>query len=196
MHKNTKDITGFKFNLLTAISKVENISNRVAWLFECECGNRKKIISTNVVSGKSRSCGCLSVIHGNSSKPEYNVWYSMVDRCTNVKHRFWHRYGGRGIGVCERWLSLDLFIEDMGYRLNSKHQLDRIDNDKGYSKENCRWVLSVDNARNRQDSKYWFVNGVRYDSMRHAAKELCVAHSTIKAWCNNINGCYNERKYK
>ncbi len=197
MHKNTKDLTGLTFNKLTAVKKIENISGRVAWLFRCECGNEKGIISCNVTSGKSKSCGCLKGKHGNSRKPEYNVWYSMVDRCTNTKHKFWHRYGGRGITIDARWLDFSLFISDVGERPSSAHQLDRTDNDKGYCKDNCRWVLSVDNVRNRSDSKYWVIGGVRYESMRHASALLGVAHSTVKTWCNNnINGCYSERKYK
>lgn len=196
MHKNTKDLTGIKFNKLTAVSKSENIGGRVSWLFLCDCGVYKSIISTNVVSGKSKSCGCGKVKHGNSEKPEYHSWYSAIDRCTNSTHHAWGRYGGRGITVCERWMSFDLFIEDMGCRPSGKHQLDRSDNEKGYCKSNCKWVLPVDNVRNRADSKYWFIDGVRYESMRHAADSVGVAHSTIKDWCNKgINGCYSERKY-
>lgn len=197
MHKNTRDISGMTFHSLKAISKSENIGLKVAWVFECECGVRKKIISTNVISGKTKSCGCLRVKHGNSSRPEYLVWYSMVDRCTNKNNKFWHRYGGRGVSIDSGWMSFDGFIADMGWRPTKKHQLDRIDNNSGYSKINCRWVEAVDNARNRSDSKYWFVDGVRYESMREAARAKGVAHSTIKVWCNNnINGCYSERKYK
>jgi len=196
MHKNTKDIKGQRFGKLKAIEKAENIGSRVAWLFECDCGNKKSIISTNVVSGKTSSCGCARGSHNLSGIPEYLVWYSMVSRCTNENHKFWFRYGGRGIKVCDRWLSLNCFLEDMGRRPSRKHQLDRIDNNKGYYKDNCRWVFSLDNVRNRHDSKRWFFNGAWYESMRHAAKENGVAHSTVRKWCNNkLNGCYSEKKY-
>lgn len=196
MHKNTKDLAGLRFGRLKAVRQVDNLGSKVAWEFLCDCGNLKSAISSNVVSGKTKSCGCLRVKHGNSSRPEWHVWYSMIDRCTNPKHAFWDRYGGRGISVCFDWLEFECFISDMGERPSISHQLDRIDNDQGYNKYNCRWVLSAENVRNRSDSKYWFVAGVRYESMRDAAKSVGVAHSTIKNWCNKeINGCYCERKY-
>lgn len=197
MRKNTRDLTGDVYGNLTVVSKAENIGGKVAWNVVCKCGVEKAVISTNLVGGKVVSCGCSRVTHNLSLTPEYHVWYSMIDRCTNVKHRFYGRYGGRGICVDPQWLNLDKFILDMGERPSDKHQLDRINNDAGYSKGNCRWVLSVTNSRNRNDSKYWHVDGVRYESMRHAALENGVAHSTIKNWCSGgKDGCYSERKYK
>ena len=197
MHKNAKDITGLSFGRLTAISREPNKNYKTVWLFSCECGERKSLATANVVSGKTKSCGCLKLSQGLAKIPEYNVWHGMVYRCTNEKSQAWARYGGRGIGVCDRWLSYDNFISDMGFRPSGKHQLDRVDNNKGYAPDNCRWVLALDNVRNRSDSKYWFVGGVRYESMRAAAKANNVAHSTIKTWCNNnLNNCYSERKYK
>jgi len=199
MHKNTRDITGLKFNSLTALEKVDDICNRVAWLFECDCGKKKKMTSTNVVGGRSTTCGCSKKgTHGHSGKPEYHAWYSMIERCTKSDHRFWNRYGGRGIKVCDNWLnSIDSFLRDMGRRPSKKHQLDRIDNNKGYNKNNCHWVLPAINLRNRSDSKYWFVDGVKYDSMSHAAEETGISRSTVHRWCvKKMNNCYSEAKYK
>lgn len=197
MHKNAKDITGNKYGKWTAIEQGERSGGRIKWWFKCECGKSKLLHSSNIVAGKSLSCGCDKGTHKNSYVPEWMVWYSMVNRCTNEKSQAWSFYGGRGVNVCESWLEYENFILDMGFRPTDKHQLDRVDNSNGYKKSNCRWVLSVDNVRNRRDSKYWFVNGVKYESMRHAAKSVGVAHSTIKNWCRDgVNGCYSERKYK
>ncbi len=101
------------------------------------------------------SCGCKpnarSRKHGMVGTPEYEAWSQMKKRCTNPKHKYWHRYGGRGITVCERWQEFENFYSDMGDRPEGK-QLDRLDNDKGYSPDNCRWVTSKENNNNRENS--------------------------------------------
>ena len=170
--------------------------DRISYYCKCKCGKVKSVNLNNMIKGKSKSCGCGRATHGNSSKPEYLVWYSMINRCTNKDQQFYQSYGGRGITVCDRWMDFNNFIEDMGNRLSPKHQLDRIDNNDGYKPSNCRWVLSSENVRNRRDSKYWVVGGIRYESMRHAANSVGVAHSTIKNWCKTgKNGAHSINKY-
>lgn len=196
MHKNLIDLTGRTFGMYSVVSRADNINKRVHWNCVCECGVERVVISCNLTSGKSKSCGKHGGTHGNSKKPEWAVWYSMVRRCTVESALFYELYGGRGITVCDEWLEYDSFISDMKDRPSPKHQLDRTDSNKGYSADNCKWVLAVDNLRNRRDSKWWFVDGVKYESMRHAAKEIGVAHSTIKVWCNTgKKGSYSISKY-
>ncbi len=92
-------------------------------------------------------------IHGMDGTKIYYVWSSMKKRCLNVNHKAYHRYGGRGITVCDRWIgSFESFYADMGDKPDG-YQLDRIDNNKGYHKDNCRWVPPKLNARNRSDNK-------------------------------------------
>src|SRR5574343_19345 len=89
-----------------------------------------------------------------SKFPEYTVWIDIKKRCYNSKSTSYKRYGARGIKVCDSWLkSFKSFIEDMGNRPTPKHQIDRIDNSKHYSPDNCRWVTKAENAQNRRTTR-------------------------------------------
>jgi hypothetical protein len=92
--------------------------------------------------------------HGMSSHPAWGVWHSMKQRCMDSNHRAYHNYGGRGITVCQEWQeSFENFWSDMGSTYQRGLDLDRIDNNKGYSKENCRWVNRKENNRNRRTNR-------------------------------------------
>jgi hypothetical protein len=98
--------------------------------------------------------------HGLSSTLEYHAWQQMRLRCTDPKHAAYPNYGGRGITVCERWLeSVADFIADVGPKPTPKHELDRIDNDRGYEPDNCRWATRKVNDRNRRSNRRLTHNG-------------------------------------
>lgn len=126
-------------------------------LFKCECGSEKMISRTNVKSGSSKSCGCLKRIKSDYYRKypkEYNTWSGMKARCGNPKNKDFYRYGGRGINVCDRWLSsFPSFIDDMGGKPSPEHSLDRINNAEGYSKDNCRWASVVEQNNNRRTNR-------------------------------------------
>lgn len=104
--------------------------------------------------------------------PEYKTWASMKERCAKKTLSSYHRYGGRGIKVCDRWLaSYFNFLEDMGTRPEKSFQLDRIDNDGDYEPSNCRWVSPKENARNKHNNLNITYNG----------KTQCVA-----AWAEEV----------
>lgn len=100
--------------------------------------------------------------HGLSYTPEYRAWQTMRLRCTNPENRAWASYGGRGITVCARWLDdPSAFVADMGPKPTPRHEIDRIDNDRGYSPDNCRWTTRSENDRNRRSTTWVMFRGTR-----------------------------------
>jgi hypothetical protein len=106
----------------------------------------------------------------------------MHERCRNPNHNRYYLYGGRGIAVCVKWKSFDAFVEDMG-ECPAGLTLDRIDNDKGYSKENCRWITRAEQANNRRDLRLITYLG-RTQNLNRWRKELGMAKSTVQGRLN------------
>lgn len=162
-----KDLTGEKFGRLTVIKYYGMIpydgKNHRAWICKCECGKECVKWGARLRIGKVRSCGCLlkekpwAIKHGQGKRgiktsKAYHAWEGMKSRCYGSKGEDIRLYSSRGITVCDRWInSFTNFLEDMGNPpYEGRHcQLDRIDNNKGYSKENCRWTTARQNTNNR-----------------------------------------------
>lgn len=168
-----KDITGVRFGRLVAMRYAGQSRFRAAmWECQCDCGKQATVSGNALRSGNTRSCGCLAVdvfVAGIKDRsrcdgadlPEYHIWHNMVRRCTCPKSKDYHRYGGRGIRVCERWLdSCRLFVEDVGTRPSLQHQIDRYPNNDGnYELGNVRWALPRQNCQNRRDNVLLEWNG-------------------------------------
>ena len=128
-------------------------------LYECQyCGREFEAVMYGVHSGDVRSCGCLVgglITHGLTQHRFYNTWCSMKHRCYNIKRQEYKWYGGRGITVCEEWLDVRNFIAwcEMTHPNTEGVSLDRIDNDKGYSPENCRWTTKTTQNINQRMQK-------------------------------------------
>lgn len=101
----------------------------------------------------------IRTTHGRSRIKGYNSWRHMLGRCRNEAHPDYSNYGGRGIEVCERWLSFENFIADLGPRPSKGYSIDRRDNSKGYSLENCRWATAHEQQLNTSQVKLFDVDG-------------------------------------
>ena len=152
------------FGRLTVLSEVTDRgkSKNVSWICKCECGKIKKIQGRNLVGGFSKSCGCNKdhqITHGKSKSKLYTVWRSMKSRCYYAKGSEYNNYGARGILVCDRWVnSFENFFEDMASSFQPGLQLERKDNQKGYSPYNCKWETVKNQQRNKRTNHLLTIN--------------------------------------
>jgi hypothetical protein len=154
-------------------------------LCRCQCGTERPVAMGNLRNGASFSCGCYNLeqskTHGLYEHPLYHIWFNMKDRCEKSQHQAYANYGGRGIKVCERWNDIATFIADMYPTYRARLQLDRIDNDLGYSPENCCWSTPQDNASNKRTNVFVLLNGERM-TINQAVRKTGVSKQSIKRW--------------
>ena len=160
-----KDLTGQQLHYLTVLHRVDSrVKGEPRWLVRCICGKEYAVDAGDIIRKRypTKSCGCQRVnlirasrtTHGMSRHPAFGVWHSMKQRCEDPNHRAYHNYGGRGISVCPEWAaSFENFWRDMRSTYHSGLELDRINNNKGYNPQNCRWVDRKTNSRNRRVSR-------------------------------------------
>lgn len=189
-----RDLSGQRFGRLTVLShapvmRKDGHGFENAWVCRCECGNERTVLTGNLVHGRQVSCGCYqreirgksTITHGLAKSRENNIWSGMKHRCNNPHSRAWDRYGGRGIKLCPAWdASFAAFFADMGPAPSPQHSIERIDNDAGYSPENCRWALRRDQNRNTSARRLLTHNGVTL-TIAEWAERTGIASRTIRA---------------
>lgn len=162
------DIVGRRYGRLEVLYRtIDNPSGHPQFACQCDCGNVVLMSWPSLANGSDvPSCGCYArenrakklTKHGLTGTPLHRIWNHMRERCNNPKDKRFKDYGGRGIYVCDRWKDkdsgLEAFVADMGPTYRPGLQLDRINNNGPYSPENCHWVTSKENNRNRRDTLF------------------------------------------
>jgi hypothetical protein len=134
-------------------------------------------------NGRFKNGVATTLRHGMSGTKIHKVWMGMLSRCSIPSATGYKNYGGRGISVCERWKTFELFFEDMGFPPEDGFTLDRIDNNRGYSPDNCRWSSRKEQNRNQRDLVFLEFDG-RIKCLSAWAEELGMQASSIKARIN------------
>ena len=188
----TTEMLGQHYGRLRVLSVCEDDKRYLMCL--CQCGIEKRIRRDHVRAGRTISCGCesrrlsrerilnrkvpIGLKHGASRSRAYSTWLSMKQRCLNPNFRHYHRYGGRGIAICERWLSFENFLADMGQPPDGG-TIDRIDNDGNYEPGNCRWATRSVQASNRSVNKLVTWNGKTLN-LSQWARETGIHRNTLE----------------
>lgn len=171
---SAKDYCGQRFGRLTAVERLPyrartEADTRCYWRCRCNCGGEKAVQLYSLLSGATRSCGCLEREalangifrkHGRCYTREYKVWTGFRLTCENPSDKRYPFYGGRGITVCPEWRSFERFLADMGEAPTPAHVLGRIDKDGPYSPANCRWMTRRELMQNSRGTHWLTVNGV------------------------------------
>ena len=196
---NYKDLTGMKFGRLTVIrrhgTKIEGNAHRATWLCICDCGNFHIVDTKNLTCGLTRSCGCfhnevssntcikVHTKHGltfdKSRRALYNVWRSIKQRCFNPNGHEYHRYGGRGITICDEWKDNPVAFVDwcLSHGYKKGLEIDRIDNDGNYEPVNCQFISKTENIKKNAKHKIT-VDGVTLSANEWSSK-IGYAHGSI-----------------
>lgn len=179
--KRGQDITGYRFGRLTVLSELkgEKKWGKPCYLCQCACGNQKTVVRSSLLSGMTKSCGCLAkeqakeaakkmikhnqangyacvTKHGKARRGQhsrsYKAWMGMKRRCHNPNDKTYLEYGAKGITVIDRWHVYENFLADMG-ECPDGLSIERIDYTKGYSPENCKWATTHEQCRNRSNNR-------------------------------------------
>jgi hypothetical protein len=155
------DMTGQRFGRLVCIRLGKSCNSGRYWICLCDCGKETEVLRGNLINGNTTSCGCFwnevrkanghkRIKHGYATKrtKTYITWEAMHSRCNNPNADWYHRYGGRGKKICEKWNNFLNFLFDMGERPEGK-TLDRKNPDGNYEPNNCRWATPLEQSNNK-----------------------------------------------
>lgn len=187
------DLTGQRFGRLTVLSRAENVGKQTAWLCRCDCGNEKIVLSCNLKTGNTLSCGCrwadivpkinkeVNTRHGDSNSKLHKTWVNMRYRCYNPNCKSYGNYGGRGITICEEWETYENFRDWSLANGFAEHlSIDRIDVDGNYEPSNCRWVSDKTQQNNKRTNRNLSYNGETH-TLSEWAEITGIHWTTLKA---------------
>ncbi len=193
MGRNKIDLTGKKFGMLKAVSIDHKKGTRVYWNCVCECGGKRIVSNDHLQRLENTDCGCTRrhkanwKKHGMSNTRLYRIWSLMKERCYNSKRKEYKNYGGRGISVCKEWMDSKTFIE---WALNNGYSdeltIERIDNNKNYCPDNCRWISKAEQMSNRRSCHYITYNG-ETKTITQWAKDNNLTYAQLRKRLFNLN---------
>lgn len=165
---------------------------------KCDCGNIKNVRISQIFNNTSKSCGCLQkeIVkikknnnkHGMSKTRIYKIWKGIFVRCYNKNRPEYKNYGGRGICVCKEWSNFETFYKDMFSTYNDNLTIDRINNNLGYSKENCRWITMKEQNNNKRMYKLTkdIVIKIRKELKHKTGKEISKIYNISESVVSQI----------
>lgn len=183
------DVTGQRFGRLIAKEFADSINGRRAYKCICDCGNEANVRVESLRGGTTTSCGCirdekignLRKTHAATKTTEYRAWCKIKSRILNPKDPKYPQYGGRGLQIYQPWVnSFEQFFADMGKRPENKNSIGRIDVDRGYFPDNCRWEDTHEQARSRTDNVFVEVDGVKM-VLKDACAKLGLGYKSVHA---------------
>lgn len=185
---NVDDYIGRKQNMLTVVGVADKKPGDKRWKIKClcDCGEYTEITTDQFNRGVVKSCGCLRNRKGlrsdrRSKHPLYGIWNQMILRCTNPKSKYYDRYGGRGIAVCDEWHDFWNFVkwsDSVGGRPEG-YEIDRIDNDGDYCPENCRWATRKQQNSNKSNNVVIEYNG-KLQTLMEWSKETGISWQALQ----------------
>lgn len=180
-----KNLTGKRFGRLVVLERVENNKRQQAqWLCKCDCGNTKVICAASLKKGSTRSCGCLiheiNSTHSLRKTRLYNIWRGIKIRCFNQNSRAYKNYGGNGITMYNEWKDnfKSFYDWSMSNGYTDELSIDRIDNNKGYFPDNCRFVDKIVQANNKRNNRLLTYNGETH-TVAEWGRILNISRSTL-----------------
>lgn len=180
------DLTGKRFGRLKVVKENGRTkSGSKLWLCQCDCGKSVVVSQGNLKRGNTVSCGCIMQVHGESRTRLYSIWRHMKHRCANINDKDYNYYGGKGIKVCKDWENYENFRDwavSSGY--DDTLTIDRINPNKDYEPNNCRWITSSENSArvvHTKSARFLDVDGELKNETQWA-KEIGVVQQTIHAW--------------
>ena len=189
-----------KYGKLTFLSIAGKSKDKhILWHMVCDCGHQDIFFATRARNQTIKQCKNCSYIdiaksrttHGMKNSSEYRSWHAMKDRCLNKNSKDYVNYGNKGITICNEWAqSFEAFYKDMGTKPFG-FSIDRIDNTKGYYKENCKWSSHNEQQRNKSTSRVWWIKGIEFDSLGDAAIYFKVTPQSVRRW---VIGQYDKRR--
>lgn len=183
-----KDLTGQLFGELKVLKRLECGPKKVKWLCECIItGQTRNVLMSDLLSGKVTT---RSNKHGLSKHELYETWEQMIQRCTNPNHKSYSNYGDRGISFCPTWKEFPQFLRDMGERPKGM-TLERKNNNKGYSKRNCKWATRTEQNSNTRRNRILKFKGENY-TMKSFGEKFNVSAKMLSHYMTSKGKTFNE----